>query len=177
MAPINPNNTDRLKIFYQNAIAEHTLLVRFEDAAGLTNANLIFTNLVDTISAFFGFHEVTAVQQAGAGLDVYSDVPGSPLIGVTWGSGPVTEDTNAIGATFVGRSAAGRRVRATFFGYLEVVSGYRLTSGENSNVSDAIDILDGASGSFLAIDGNAPIWKRYLDIKPFDHWVDVARNG
>lgn len=177
MAPINPNNTDRLKIFYQNAVAEHTVVVRFDGPAGLTDAESVFAGLVSNLAPLFSFSEVTAVQQAAQGLDIFSDVPASSLLSVTWGSGAATNDNNAVAATFVGRSSAGRRARLSFFGYKGLTSDYRLTATESLDISDALDALTGATGSFLAIDGNAPIWKTYVDVKAFDHWVDTARNG
>lgn len=177
MAPINPNNTARMKVFYQNAIAEHAVIVRFENGSGLSDAELRFSNLVDAISPLFSFSEVTAVQQAAEGLDIFNDVPGSSLLGITWGSGPATKDNNAVAGTFVGRSTAGRRTRVSFFGYKGATSDYRLTATESTDVGDALTVLEAATASFQAIDGNLPIWKQYIDVKAFDHWVDAARNG
>jgi len=177
MAPINPNNTARLKIFYQNAVAEHNVVVRFEDGSGLADAEIRFTNLVGALDPLFSFSEVTAVQQAAEGLDIFNDIPGSSLLGLTWGSAPATKDNNAVAATFVGRSTAGRRSRLSLFGYKGATSDYRLTVAESSDISDALGAIEAATASFLAIDGNQPIWKQYVDVKAFDHWVDAARNG
>jgi len=177
VAPINPNNTARLKVFYQNAVAEHTLLIRFDGVDGLADAQTRLGLLVSAMSPLTFFCEVTAVQQAAEGLDIFNDVPGATILGLTWGSGPCTEEVNAVAGTFIGRSTAGRRSRLSFFGYKGATSDYRLTSTESSDIADALDALDGADGSFLSIDGNAPIWKRYIDVKAFDHWVDATRNG
>lgn len=177
MAPLNPNNTDRLKVFYQNSQAEHIAMIRLVAQDGLAEAQTVFTAVTTALDVAYSFSEVTAVQIALEGADIFLDVPGATLIGYTWGSDPATEESNATALTFVGRSSTGRRARFALFGYKNALSEYRLTSAESEGIEDSVAAMQGAADSFFAIDGNTPVWKTYANVKAYDHWVDVARNG
>lgn len=175
MAPLDPTNTARLKIIYQNIIAQHATVIRVNDPDGVTEVESVFANYVANLAAGFFFHEITAVQLAAVGSDIFLDVAGSSLLSVTWGSDPASTEGNAVFAEAVGRSAGGRKVSFYLYGWKAASSSYRLTAAEDANVADAIGDLNGATDSFFAIDGLATVWKPYLNIKPGDHWVHKAR--
>lgn len=176
MAPLNPNATDRLKITYQNAIAEHTCMIRIASSADIEGAGDDFIAVVAEVSLLFCVSEVTGVQYAATGVDVFNDVEVAALNGFTWGAATATKDTNPVAGTFVGRSGAGRRARFSLFGFDSDLSEYRLTSGENASVLNAVNLLNGYETTFLAIDGLPVIWKGYMDIKANDHWVGKSRG-
>lgn len=177
MPALDPNTTARVKIIYQNAVAEHVALIRVFEPASVPNATDAFEAMTTALTALFGFSEVTGVQFAAEGSDIFTDVPASTLLGHTWGSGAVTTENNAVALNFVGRSSTGRRVRFALFGYNGTTSNYRLTGAEEADVADAVAILEADADLFRAIDGTNPVWKPYANIKAFDHWVGQARSG
>lgn len=177
MAPLPPNSTARLKVFYQNAEAEHTLIIRIASIANAPGAEGNLQAILGDIGAAFSFSEITAVQISDALSDIFLDYAATTLIGDNWGADPATEETNATGLTFIGRTAGGRRAKFTLFGYKNPLSEFRLLASESVGIADAVAVLDTATASFLAIDGLEPVWKNYADIKANDHWVKEARNG
>lgn len=177
MAPLPPNSTARLKVFYQNAEAEHTLIIRLADISNAPGAEGNLQAILADVGGAFHFSEITAVQISAALSDVFLDYPATLLIGDTWGTDPATEESNATGMTFIGRSGGGRRAKFTIFGYKNPLSEFRVTGGESVGVEDAVIVLNTASASFIAIDGLEAVWKNYVDIKANDHWVKEARNG
>ena len=176
MAPLNPNATDRLKVTYQNAISEHTAQIRIASSADITDAMDTMASVLTALTTFFCFNEVTGVEYAAAGVDVFNPIDAGAFVGYTWGDGAADRLLNPIAATFVGRSGAGKRVRWSVFGYNNPISEYRLTAGEDGNVGIAVALLNAAETTFLAIDGQPAIWKNYLDIKANDHWVGKSRG-
>lgn len=176
MAPLNPNNTARVKVTYQNAIAEHTFVVRVDDVSSVTALEGQLSIILADLSDLFDFSEVTGVQFAAEGSDLFFPHPPGLLGGFTWGSGPATQESNAVALTFVGRSLTGRRARFSIFGYAGAISDYRLTSAENADIASTVTALGASPTRFLAIDGNLPTWNGYGNIRAFDHWVEQART-
>jgi hypothetical protein len=177
MPPLNPNSTARVKVIYENAIAQHVSLIRVFEAASVPVATDAFEALTTALTGLLSVGVVTGVQFAAQGSDIFTDVPASTLLGHNWGTGLTTEENNAVALNFIGRSTTGRRVRWALFGYNGATSAYRLTSLESSAVAAAVAILEADADVFQAIDGSNPVWKPYANVKAFDHWVDVARNG
>lgn len=177
MAPLNPNSTARLKVFYQNSQAEHTLLIRTSTILSANDAEVVLQNVLGDVGAAFSFSEITAVQFAAEGSDIFLDFTGTTLIGDNWGADPATEETNATGMTFVGRTQNGRRTKFTLFGYKNPLSEFRITAAESEPIENAVIELNTPSDGFLGIDGFPAVWKNYADIKANDHWVKEARNG
>lgn len=177
MAPLPENNTPRVKVTYQNAIAAHSVILRMVAESDLAALSAAFEDFVQALTASYHFSEVTGVSMAADGSDLFFDVVGSPLIGVTWGSGAAIVDTNAQFGNFVGRSSGGRRSKLYLFGWKDVISGYRLTATEDTDIGTAVAVLNANDAIFTAIDGLATQWKTYVNIKTNDHWVHESRNG
>ena len=150
---------------------------RYEGDGSIAGVTDLFEAVMTELTDSFTFNEVTAVQTAGDGSDIFLDVPGSTLVGFTWGSDPATDENNAVQLRFQGRSGSGRRVSFSVFGYVGSTSNYRLTAAEDAHVAAAVALLQAGDGSFCAIDGNIPTWKNYANVKANDHWVKEARNG
>lgn len=175
MAPLPTNGTARLKVQYQNSISPHSAMIRVASVDDVETAGTDFSNIVSALSSNFAFSEVTGVLFAEASSDLFFPIVVTSLDGVTWGSGAADKTSNAVAATFVGRSAEGRRVKWSLFGWKTGLSEYRVTAAEDGNVGDCVATLNGAETAFLAIDNLAGIWKNYIDIKPNDHWVKKGR--
>jgi hypothetical protein len=77
---------------------------------------------------------------------------------------------------FVGRSASGRRARFALFTSEFGIDGYRITAGESTVISDAIDVLNGALNAWLAIDGTKPLWYPYVDTGYNAFWQRAVRS-
>lgn len=177
MAPLPANNTPRVKITYQNAIASHDVVIRMVADSDLAALEASFATFVAQVTTSFHFSEITGVQVAADGSDLFFDAPGSSLIGVDWGSGAAIADTNAQFANWVGRSTGGRRAKIYLFGWKDVISGYRLTSAESSGVLNSVAELNDNAVLYTAIDGLQTTWKGYVNVKPNDHWVHDSRGG
>jgi hypothetical protein len=177
MAPLNPNSTPRLKIFYDNAIAQHDVIVRVMTVGDIAEAETIFQQVTGEVEDAMCFSEVTAVQFAADNSDIFLDLTSTTLIGYTWGLDPATLDTNPVALTFVGRGTTGRRARFSLFGYKNALSQYRITGAESNSILNSVTALNGATGSFVAVDSTQPVWKNYANVKAFDHWVKESRGG
>jgi len=177
MAPLNPNNTARLKVFYQNSQAEHSLIIRLITLGDAPEAEVKLQAILALLGVSFSASTITAVQIADEGSDIFLDYGATTLIGDNWGSDAATEESNATAMTFVGRSTVGRRAKFAIFGYKNALSEFRITGAEVPAVASAVTELNTTVGEFIAIDGTHAQWKNYVNIKAYDHWVDVARNG
>jgi len=176
MAPLDPTSTARWKYTYQNAVSEHS--ITFRAVSGSTVAEL--DEIMQTLISWFGLHSVastiTGLDQALIGSDIFNPVAGSTLIGDSFGDTTANPSNNAVAATFIGRTTGGRRSRFSLFGWKEAVSDYRLTTAEDAGLTGVIAFLNDPDTPLLAIDGLAPVFKSYVDIKANDHWVDEARS-
>jgi hypothetical protein len=50
-----------------------------------------------------------------------------------------------------------------------------VTSAEDSIISDAVDLLNGTSDFFLAIDGTVPVWYGYANLGDNAYWRNRIR--
>lgn len=176
MAPLNPNNTARVKVEYQNAIAAHSFIIRVSDVSFVTALEGQLSIILARLTGLYDFSEITGVQFAAQGSDLFFPHPPGLLGGFTWGSGPATVETNATALTFTGRSLTGRRVRFAIFGYSDPLTQFRLTSAEDARIADTVTDLGASPTRFLAIDGNLPTWNPYANVRAYDHWIDEARS-
>jgi len=177
VTPIPTTETARLKIFYTNAVAAHQCVVRIATATDAPEGESTFSDLTTAMTGFFHASSVVAVQIAAEGSNLFFPYASSTLVGHTWGSGTAVPDTNAQFGQFSGRSVTGPRAKCYLFGWKGIISAYKLTGAEDEDISAAVDILNSAEVSFLAIDGQPTIWYDYVNIKPNDHWVHKSRRG
>jgi hypothetical protein len=166
-----------LKIFYENAVAEHNVVIRIANVPAAAEAETVFQNIVNDVTDAFHQSFVTRVELAQDNSNIFLPYSSTTIATLTWGTGTATVESNATALSFVGRSVEGRRARFFLFGYKNAFSNYRITSLESTAVEDAITELDGATTSFLAIDQLKPVWNSYANVKPNDHWVRKARQG
>lgn len=175
MAALPENNTDRIFVDYQNAIAQHTLVVRTIPEATFEQLGADILDFLANVGALVANSTVTRTRfsQANTNFSVPVDMN---LDGYVFGSGAATLDTNPIAITFVGRSNGGRRARASIFGYTGGASAYRVTTTESAAVAEVVSTLNAQSRAFRAIDFLQPIWYSFADIKPSDYWVRRSRG-
>lgn len=176
MAPLPQSNTARLKVLYENAQAGHNFVVRVADVADVAALEGAISVILTTLTGLYDFSEVTGVQFAAEGSDLFFPHPPGLLDGFTWGSGAATPESNATALTFTGRSLTGRRARFSVFGYSDPLSQFRLTAAEDSRIGDVVEIMQAVPERFIAIDGNLPTWNPYANVRAFDHWIDEARS-
>ncbi len=173
MAPLNPNNTPRFRAFYTTIGLQHSVQVR---SAGSPFAIGVF------LGSYFAAFAATAativvdfVDWAPAGSDIFNPVTVG-IEGNSYTGGTVLDQAcRAWAYTFLGRTSGGRRVRMAQFGALFLGADYRIAPAESSPIDNVINILQGAGGLLLGIDGLTPLWKDYADVQVNDHWVKNVR--
>jgi len=176
MAALPPNNTDRYFFHYQNAVHNHTVAIRTQDGA---SEAVLIAAVQAWLTALTGAYHSSAGLGAdfqAAGTDFTVPSSNSGWAGITWGSGTANIESDSIALNFQGRSAGGHKVRLGFFGYKNTLSEYRITEAESSTITDVVDILQGTTGCFAAIDGLIPTWYGYANVKANDYWVGRARE-
>lgn len=176
MAPLNPWNTPRVFYHYANSRGAHTLTVRLESPDGvLADADSLVDDVLTAVSGSLFATQILSVEQSASGSNLRLPAASS-IVGNSYGSGEATVEGDATPLNFVGKSTGGRLVRFGIFGYAGSYSGFRVTSGENSQIAAGVAVLNAAEGAGAAIDGLHAIWKSYANVKPNDHWVKEARN-
>jgi hypothetical protein len=96
----------------------------------------------------------------------------------TYGSGAMQAIDRPGQMNFVGRDAAGHRVRVGMYGLANLYDvNWRINASENAFVGDALTALTASASFFLTVLGNVPIWKLYANIGINDHWLKIVRRG
>jgi len=176
MAPLADNNTGRIKVTYQNAIAEHTFLVRPRVGQSIPDVLEYVDNLLTALTPVISEITITAVDFSAVSTDIFLPVAGASLVDNVYGSSAATLDNNPVKVNFVGRSGGGRRVTFGVFGYKSTTSAYRVTTGEDTDIAATVELLNDVDAPVGAIDGLKPVWKAYADIKANDYWVGQSRG-
>jgi len=176
MAPLPPSNTERWKYTYQNSVAEHSVTFRLLDGSNTSQADSIMNAVMTYFDDLVHESTITSLEFADEGSDVFNLVTDSDLVGTSFGVGASNPTSNAVGATFIGRSSDGRRSRFTIFSWFGGHSDYRVTTTEDANLGILIDFLNAVSTPNVSISGGGIVFKPYIDIKANDHWVDEARG-
>lgn len=172
MAPLPENSTPRFKLHYVITSYDHTMQVR----SHMSPAS--FGTLMGSFLAAFGINiyalTVTNVEFAAANSNIFNLVT-TGIEGITYGAGASDPQHAPLAYNFIGRSTGGRRVRLAVFGSKSYGTNYRVSPGEESWVDDARVVLDDAGPAIVCIDDIPPIWKTYVNVKPFDHWINQVR--
>lgn len=166
------SNTARYRVNYEVGAFQHSFQIRSlaSPAAISAHVNAFLGALAPILSAM----TITFVEFAASGSDVYNIVvTGSEGLG--FGSGAQAIGNVPLGYNFIGRTSGGRRVRRAVFGANTTGTNFRYAPGESADIDAAINVLDGAAGLVLGIDGATPLWKQYANVKYFDHWTKEIR--
>jgi len=117
---------------------------------------------------------IDQVTFAADGSNVFNLVT-TGVEGNTYGSGTTDVSESGRFVSFIGRSSGGRRVRLYVFGFITVSHDFRFVAGEVTQVDDAIDVLQAAGSTLVAIDDIQPIWKNYANAGYNAHWQKAVR--
>lgn len=176
MAPLDPGNTDRLFLHYQNGVHSHTTMIRTADGADLAVVVGHWIDVVTLLTGAFFASAGLSVDFQAAGDHFSTPVSGTDWDTATWGSGAATITGDAVGFNFQGRSPGGHKCRVGLFGYKNDVSNWRLTEAEAAAIGTAVGIIQDDTNGFYAIDGTKPTWYGYVNIKFNDYWVRKGRS-
>lgn len=175
MAPLPPDSTARVKIFYNTCGKNHTAQIRFTEPNTTDDVVTAFNDFITAIGGAFYHTSFIDAQVAVSGSNVFNPVAGGWP--VTWGGEAGPLDASADYLDFVGRSLDGRRVRLSLFGAAQTVvdQKFRSLSTDSEAVDAAVEVLNGAEGVFLSINGFQPIWKSYANLGNNAYWRNKIR--
>lgn len=173
LPPLAPSNTARFRINYTVGGEQHDFQVRSTPVSPTALGVQVDAFLSD-LAAALNAVTIDSVEFAANGSNVFNIVT-TGIEGQVYGSGAGGGSARANYVDFIGRSSGGRRVRLAVFGLKVDATDYRFVSGENAAVDNAIVSLNGAVGSFLAIDGVAPQWYSYANAGVNAHWQKAVR--
>lgn len=176
MAALPENNTARYFVDYTVSGIQHTALVRFDGAESPSSFGSTLNAFLNTIDPILYQMTVDVIRFSAEGSNISVPVT-TGIEGNTYGAEAPTGWTRANFIRFVGRSSGGRRVSFDLYVPNLVDSNYRITSAENADVDAAVDILNGEETLFLAIDGLAPTWYAYVNIKQSSYWARRLRGS
>lgn len=172
MAPLPPNGTPRFKVEYTVNSQGHTLELRSGSSPSAVGT------FVDDLLTALGtkIYQITigVVSFAPSGSNIFNPVT-SGIEGNTYGSGAGALRDVPKYFDFVGRSTGGRRVRFAVFGAGIDGSDYRVYGSEDTNIADALLVVDGFKTNLQAIDGLQPVWKPYVNMGFNSYWQRAVR--
>lgn len=175
MAPLPFNSTSVLFVDYTVCGYQHTIQMRFDGDENVADAMVELDAFLDALGNSIYATVINGARFQAEGQDVTQDVTwtGNPAYGV--GAG-IPADT-AYFYDFIGRSQSGRRVRVSIFGakHQGQEGLFRLPETADAAFSGALGVLRSAEGTFLAIDGQQPVWKRYVNLGPNAYWRNKVR--
>lgn len=169
-----PNNTARFKLFYTTCVQQHTMVVRSSPVSPAAFGTAILA-LYGALAASVYTTSFDEVQFAAAGSDVFNAVTTGIEGTVHTGFGLGTRPQTGQYFNFVGRSPAGYRVRAAVFGAIAIGSDFRYIPGESAALDAAQNVVSGTTGLWLAIDGQAAVWKGYINAGYNAYWQRAVR--
>jgi hypothetical protein len=188
MTAYAPTWTGRLKLTYFGGSAAHTQTWRYPGPSSGSGV----TDLITAIDAYLTALEplmwddfaVSAVTVADVGSPVFLPIvnPFTAITGAVAFTGFVPEDKAKV-LTFVGRTTSGNPWHLAQFG-LDTNSlqaggstNYRILTGENADVTNAIAALQAGAGIILGNDAGSVAVYNYANLKSYDRWVKKVRRG
>lgn len=176
MAPLPHNNTALYYIDYANGTLQHTAEVRFNGAVSPSAFGTTMNQFFNTISPLLTTITINTIRFQAEGTNVSNPVT-TGIEGNSYGTGTPNDLQTVSSINFVGRSPGGRRVRLELFGTNSAYSQGRVTETESSDVLDAVAQLNGSASTFLAIDGQNPVWYPYVNVSVNAYWQRKQRAG
>lgn len=173
MAPINPTNTPRYRFKYDVSGVKHDFQVRSHASPSAIGA-LVDAFLVALTDALYAIVMET-VEFAASGSDIFLPVTsGIEGNGYSTGAPPAVEIPNFYG--FQGRSAGGRKWHLDMYGARTLGIDFRLSPGENSDVTNAVNALQDFGSNLVAIDDEVVTVYTYVNCGTNAHWQRAQRT-
>jgi hypothetical protein len=170
------NLVQRYKLRYQVQGNQHSITVHMSTTGTSSDAGTNGTalaNLLKTILPSNG--SFVGVDFAAAGSNVFNPVVTLSIAGTGAAASGTINTPRA--ASFVGRNANGRKIRLFIIGVdLAADTNWRVEIAEDTRVSAIVTGLNAGTGDVRCIDGVAPLWRAYVNIKYMDHWVKAQRK-
>jgi hypothetical protein len=161
-------------VLYTSNNEQHAMIVRSTPVSPATLGTQV-DSLLTAITTLLTTTVIDEVQFAASGSNIFNPVV-TGIEGNSYGSGGVSAPNAAFFLSFVGRTSGGRRARLFVFGYNGLGGGdYRLISGESIAADAGVVVINGATGSFLAVDGLKPVYKSYVNTGMNAHWQKALR--
>lgn len=175
MAALPPNSTERWWLDYQTAQGKHALLMRTEDGTTSVDATASFVALLEAAAPGIAELVVIGMRRAATGSNI--TVPVAWLAGTDYGDlGAQPAIARPAFLSMTGRTTGGHRAELQLYALAGVTqSDFRLQPGESGIVDDMFDVLSAAEGTWLAIDGLAPFWNRYVNVALSAYYQRKAR--
>lgn len=172
MAPLNPNNTPRFKVEYTVNGQGHTM--EFRSSASPSAIGTFVDDLLTALGNKIFALIIGVVTYAPSASNIFNPVT-TGIEGNTYGSGAGAVVDVPKYFNFIGRSTGGRRVRFAVFGAGIDGADYRVYGSEDTNIDDALTVVDGFSANLQAIDGLTPVWKPYVNMGYNAYWQREVR--
>lgn len=168
-----PSNTPRFRVNYNVSNHDHSFQIRSGASPAAIGSHIGL--FLGAFSSQLYLLTVLDVVWAPTGSDVFNPVV-TGAEGLTVGAGsPAVPSLEPLAVNFIARTSGGRRVRRAIFGALGGGGNFRWEPGENAAIDAAVAVLTAAGSILQGIDGLTPIWKPYVNVKYFDHWVKEIR--
>lgn len=174
MAPLPPNSTKRYWLDYSTDNGSHSMLCRVADGVldseAADSIDAFLTAIVGTICEI----TITAfrVAQLGSNISTLLTWPHA----ATYGAVPQALINAPSFFDFVGRTHLGRRARVFLYACSSVSQAdYRYQPGEDADLDAARAVLVAAADTFLAIDGEHPVWHPYINTGLNSYYQRKAR--
>jgi hypothetical protein len=179
MAALDPTNTYRTVIHYNDGLKPHVFMIRSDTEEAANAAPMGFSALIAAHAALFPLN--WAIESAEV-YRVHEHYSTAVPITLTHGTSEVavTGFTEPRFYSLIGRSSGGRRVRSYIYGIIIGAqdNNYRFTPGDNTYLDafrvDWLNFLFDLPS--CAIDGNLVVWKSYLNTGFNAYWQRKVRG-
>lgn len=172
-----PSNTPRWFMDYAVSGVNHTLMMRANDLKTASLVSSVLDGLFQLMDVGNLYTiDTISLRHAAEGSDV--TVPETWSGASSYGGGTAFDTDNRVRAySFTGRSLDGHKCKFFIYGALIGAEGdYRIDTGSNAGISDAIDYLNALNGFFISISGEPVVWNPYANVGWNDHWLKVLRG-
>lgn len=177
MAPLPQNNTGRYWVEYSVSGVVHELMVRYAAAVPLATTRSYINQFLQAIGPEMFATSVLSVRYSPPGTLV--SIPDLWSGADTWGVDPNPPNRTPVQIRFEGRSAGGRRVSWGLYGWDGTIpDAFRFPIVAESNYDAAWQaILEARNdGVFVAIDGDPPGLKNYVNVNYNSYWERQQRG-
>jgi hypothetical protein len=179
VSPLNPNNTGRFWLAYNDNVNDHEMMVRFNTGAAISTVMGYVNDFLQTLhdNEVIYLLTVLGARYSGAGSDISSPIVWTGA--ATYGAALMPLIIAPRETALLGRTSGGRRFRTFFYGLnITMPDTYRVPSAGGNWVEDALAVISAANedGVYRAIDGLAPTLYTYADLQFNSYW-ETQRRG